>query len=63
MRKREIKAAMDEIARRLAPFPKFPEAFGPRDRSPYVNSYGRIKSGEDAVAEADRVIAKRKARK
>jgi hypothetical protein len=33
------------------------------NRSPFVNSYGRIKTAADAVAEADRVIAKRKARK
>ena len=54
-----IKAAVEHAAG----FPKFPEAFGPRDQSPPVNAYGRIKNAAAAVAEADRIIAKRKARR
>lgn len=59
MKKREIQAAMDEICRRLKPFPKFPEAFGPIDGPNYL----KINTREAAIAEADRVHAKVMARK
>lgn len=54
---------LDELVDLMGPCPQFPEAFGPRNRSPNVNHYGRIYSAEHAVAEADRVIAKRRGAK
>lgn len=50
--KRPIMDLIEEIAAGLEPFPVFPDCFGPRDRSPYIN-YNTLRL-LDPIAEAER---------
>lgn len=50
--KRSLEEAFAEIIEQMPPFPVFPDALGPRDRSPYIN-YNTLRL-LDPIAEAER---------